>query len=68
MALKGLKCRDAVLAKVKDSMSSESFMGLRNAKVSAGTKLFPAEVLDKAVEKSSKVLHDEAIRKAGFQG
>ena len=33
-----LKCWDAVLAKVKDSMS---FMDLRNAKVSAGSELFP---------------------------
>ena len=43
-------------------------MGLRNAKVSAGLELFPVEVLEKAVEKSSKVLHDEAIRKAVSSG
>ena len=59
-----LKQRDAVLAKVKDSMLFESFMDLRNAKLSSGLDLFLAEVLEKAIEKSSKVLLDEAIRKA----
>ena len=58
-----LKRRDAVLAKVKDSMSSESFMDLRNVKVSVGSELFSAEVLEKVVKESSNVLHDEAIRK-----
>ena len=37
-----LKHRDAVLAKVKDSMSFESYMDLRNAKISSGEELFPA--------------------------
>ena len=60
-----LKSRDAVLAKVKDPMSFESYKDRWNSKVSSGEELFPAEVLEKAVEKSSKVLHDEAIRKAG---
>ena len=59
-----LKHCDAVLAKVKDFMSFESFMVMRNAKLSLGADLFPAKVLDKAVEKSSKVLHFEAIWKA----
>ena len=59
-----LKCRDAVLAKVKNSMSFESRMDLRNAKLLSVSDLFPAEVPDKAVEKSSKVLRDEAIWKA----
>ena len=45
-------------------VSFESFMDLRNAKISSGADLFPSDVLDKAVEKSSKV-HDEAMRKAG---
>ena len=59
-----LKWWDAVLVKVKDSMSFESFMDLRNAKISLGKELFLADVLNKAIENSSKVLHDEAIRKA----
>ena len=36
---------------------SESFMDLRNSKISTGEDFFPTEV-------ASKVLHDEAIRKA----
>ena len=47
---------DAVLVKVKDSVSFESFMDLRNARLSS-TDLFPADVLEKAVVRSSKVLH-----------
>ena len=53
-----------MLAKVKDSISFGSFMDLQNAKLSSGTELFPAAVLEKAMERSSKVLHDEAIWKA----
>ena len=59
-----LKRRDAVLAKVKDSISFESFMDLRITKLSSGSDLFLADVLEKAVERSSKVLHDKAIQKA----
>ena len=59
-----LKRRDAVLAKVKDSISFESFMDLRNARLSNSTELFPSNVLEKGVEKSSRALHDETIRKA----
>ena len=33
-------------------MSFESFMDLRNIKVTFSSELFPAEVLDKAIEKS----------------
>ena len=44
-------------------MSIESFMNLRNGRISLGAELFPVDVLDKAVKKLSKVLHDEAIRK-----
>ena len=62
MGERNLKCRDAVLTKVKDSMSFESFMDLRNSKILTREELFPLEVLDKAIEDSSKVLHDEAIR------
>ena len=39
-------------------------MDLRNAKLPSGSDLFPADVLEKDVEKSSKVLHDETIQKA----
>ena len=56
-----------MLAKVKDSVSFESFMDLRNAKLSSGTELFPVDVLEKAVERSSKVLHDETISKSVIQ-
>ena len=63
-----LKQRDTVLAKVKDSVSFESFMDLLNVRLSSSTELFPAEVLEKAVGKSSKVLFDEAILKAVSEG
>ena len=56
--------RDTVLAKVKDSISFKYFMDLADAKLSNSTELFPSEVLEKAVEKSLKVLHNEAICKA----
>ena len=59
-----LKWRDSVLTKVKDSICFESFMDLCNAKLSGFTELFLFEVLEKAVEKSSRVLPDVAIRKA----
>ena len=62
-----LKRRDVVWAKVKDSISFESFMDLRNAKLSSGSDLFLTDVLVKAMERSPKVLHDEAIRKAVAQ-
>ena len=58
-----LKRRDAVLAKVKDAMSFESYNDLRNSKILSGEELFPADVLEKAIEKSLTVLHDEATRK-----
>ena len=48
-----LKRCDTVLAKVNDSISFESFMGFRNAKLSDSIELFPADVLGKAVEKLS---------------
>ena len=56
-----LQRRDAVLAKLQDLISFESFVDLCNARLS---ELFPAEFLERAVEKSSRVLHDEVIRKA----
>ena len=58
-----LKRMDAVLAKVKDSMSFESFMVLRYSKISVGNKLFRMDVLNQAIEKASKILHNEAIWK-----
>ena len=36
-------------------------MDLRNAKLTSYTELFLSEILEKAVGKSSRVLHDEAI-------
>ena len=47
-----LKRRNVVLAKVKDSVSFESSMGLQNARLSSSTTLFPVYILEKAVEKS----------------
>ena len=38
-------------------------MDLCSAQLSS-TELFPADILEKVVERSSKVLHDEAIHKA----
>ena len=62
-----LKRRDTVLAKVKDSISFESFMDFSNARLSSSTKLFPADILEKVVGRSSKALHGEATRKAMVQ-
>ena len=39
-------------------------MDLRNSKLSGSAELFPADILERTVEKSSRVLHDEAIGKA----
>ena len=61
-----LKWHDAMLVKVKDTISFESFLDLHNARLSF-TKLFPADVLEIAVKRSCKVLHDEAIRKVVAQ-
>ena len=44
-------------------MSFESFMDLRNSTISLGDTLFPVGVPKLAIEKASKVLHDETIRK-----
>ena len=52
-----LKRRDAVLTKVKDSISFESFMDLPDSPLSGSTELFPKEAVEKAIEKSSRVLH-----------
>ena len=45
-------------------MSFESFKDLSIALLSGSSKLFPKEALEKAVECSNHVLHDETIRKA----
>ena len=62
-----LKRRGGVLAKLKDSISFESFKDLRNARPSNSNKLFLADILKKPVERFLKVLYDEAIRKAMAQ-
>ena len=49
-----IACRDNI---------SESLMDLQNSSLWS-SELFPKEAVEKAVEKSSRVLHDEAIRKA----
>ena len=58
-----LKCRDAVLGKLKDNVSFDSVMELCNTAPSSSYDLFPRDSLDKVVEKSSRILHEEAIRK-----
>ena len=63
-----LKRRDAASTKVKDDIPFESFMDLRNAPLSGSSELFPKEAVEKAIEKSSQVFHDKAIRKTNFQG
>ena len=58
-----LKRRDAVLGKLKDNMTSESFIDLCDAPLSGSAELFLWKALQKAVEKSCHALHDEAIRR-----
>ena len=41
----------------------ESFTKLCNAPLSGSTDLFPQDAVERAMENSSHVLHDEAIRK-----
>ena len=58
-----LKRCNAVLGKLKDSiMSFDSFMELFNTPLSGTSELFFHESFDKATEKSSHVLYNEAIR------
>ena len=59
-----LKWLDAVLTKVKNSVSLESFMDLHNSPLLGSSELFPREAVEKAIKKSFRVLHDEAINKA----
>ena len=63
-----LKHCGAVLAKLKDNNSFESFMDLRNALLSGSMNLFLNEAVEKAIKKSVRVLHEEAIRKAVSRG
>ena len=42
-----LKRRDAMWAKVKESVSFESFMDFFNVRLLGSTELFPAEILEK---------------------
>ena len=50
-----------MLTKVKDSILFESFKDLCNFPLSGSSELFPREAVEKATEKSSWVLHYEAI-------
>ena len=59
-----LKSRDVVPGKIKDSMSVESFMDLKRTSPSSSLELFSEEAVEKAVKKSSRLLHAEAICKA----
>ena len=58
-----LKRRDAVLTKVKDSISFGSFMDLCSSPLSCSTELSPREPVEKAIEKSPRILNNEAIWK-----
>ena len=55
---------DTVLAKVKDNVSFEFFMNLRNSPLLNESELFPEDAVEKAIVKASQVLHGEAILKA----
>ena len=55
-----LKSQDVVMEKLKDNMPFQPFMDLRNISLSGFFESFPKE----AVERSSRVFHDEAIHKA----
>ena len=59
-----LKCWDTVLIQVKDNILFESFKDLRNSPLYGSMKLFPMDAVELAIEKSSRVLHEEAIWKA----
>ena len=48
-----LKCRDTALAKVKDNISFESFMDLRNSSLSDSSELSSKDVVKKAIVKAS---------------
>ena len=63
-----MKCHNEVLAKIKDDISFESFIDLRNSALTGLTDLFPKDAVEKAIVKSSRVLHDEAIHKVVTQG
>ena len=59
-----LKRWDAVLGKVKNnSICLLTLMELHNASFSGSPDLFPHSALDKVVEKSGHVLHNEVICK-----
>ena len=62
-----LKCWSAMLTKAKDNIAFESFMDLRNTPLSDSSELFHKETAKRAIEKSSRVLHSEVIRKAVSQ-
>ena len=45
-----LKCRDAVLAKIKTSITFEGKIELRNVPIFCLTELLPSEMVSKAAE------------------
>ena len=58
-----LKPHNAVLGKISGNVGFKSFTELQNAPISNLTELSLAGVMERAAEKSSQGLHDEAIRK-----
>ena len=58
-----LKRCDAILGKVKNNISYESFMELCNTSFLDSTELFLQDTLERAIEKLSCVFHDEEIWK-----
>ena len=58
-----LKPHNAVLGKISGNVGFKSFTELQNAPISNLTELSLVGVMERAAEKSSQGLHDEAIRK-----
>ena len=58
-----LKQHGTVFAKVRPNLKFEACMELHISTISIVQHLFPPELITKAGEKSSRALHDEAIRK-----
>ena len=58
------KVSRCVLGKIKTNSCFEYYVALCNAPHSGSTELFPGSVVEWAVEKLSRVLRNEAVRKA----
>ena len=63
----GLRCQDAVMCKIKANLTVESKMEMHNTPVHHLTELLPSNLVSKAVEKLSHMVHDEAVMKTFFR-